>query len=80
VNWVSTPLADRMAFQMQTATAASRAMPGPASPGKYVGFNQNNIFAASRGTYRYSWYYFHRYGTGVSRGRRDRSRRCSSRR
>jgi hypothetical protein len=28
-----------------------------------VGYNNNNIFAASRGTYRFSHYYFHRYGT-----------------
>jgi hypothetical protein len=66
VNWVATPVADRMAFQIVTADRRIQGNAGPASPGKYVGFNQNNIFAASRGTYRYSWYYFHRYGTGTS--------------
>jgi hypothetical protein len=66
VNWVSTPLNDRVAFQMQSRDRRIQGDAGPASPGAYVGFNQNNIFAASRGTYRYSWYYFHRYGTGVS--------------
>jgi hypothetical protein len=31
-----------------------------------VGYNLNNIFAASRGTYRFSHYFFKRYGTGTT--------------
>ena len=37
-----------------------------ATPGTYVGYNQNNIFDPSRGTYRFSHYYFLRYGTGTT--------------
>jgi hypothetical protein len=37
---------------------------GPTSPGRYMGYNLNNIFAVARGTWRYSHYYFHRFGTG----------------
>lgn len=64
VNWVATPLQNRVAFQIRSKDRRIQGTTGPASPGKYVGYNQNNIFAASRGTYRYSWYYFHRFGTG----------------
>lgn len=63
VNWVSTPVANRVAFQLRTKDRRIQGAGGPSTPGSYVGFNQNNIFAASRGTYRFSWYYFHRYGT-----------------
>jgi len=66
VNWVATPVANRVAFQVRTTDRRIQGPGGPATPGKYVGFNQNNIFTASRGTYRFSWYYFHRYGTGDS--------------
>jgi len=66
VNWVATPVANRVAFQVRTTDRRIQGPGGPDTPGKYVGFNQNNIFTASRGTYRFSWYYFHRYGTGDS--------------
>lgn len=64
VNWVATPVQNRVAFQIRTKDRRIQGTTGPASPGKYVGYNLNNIFAASRGTYRFSWYYFHRFGTG----------------
>lgn len=66
VDWVATPVADRVAFQMRTRDRRIQGTTGPSSPGSYVGFNQNNIFTASRGTYRFSWYFFRRYGTGDS--------------
>ncbi|MGH7638121.1 MAG: hypothetical protein ACREOK_10765, partial [Gemmatimonadaceae bacterium] len=66
VDWVATPVADREAFQMRTKDRRIQGAAGPASAGSYVGFNQNNIFTASRGTYRFSWYFFRRYGTGDS--------------
>jgi hypothetical protein len=59
-------VADRVAFQLRTRDRRIQGATGPSSPGAYVGYNLNNIFTASRGTYRYSWYYFHRYGTGDS--------------
>jgi len=64
VNWVNTPVASRVAFQLRTKDRRIQGAGGPATPGSYVGYNQNDIFAASRGTYRFSHYYFRRYGTG----------------
>lgn len=66
VNWVAAPVASRVGFQLRTKDRRIQGDGGPDSPGTYIGFNQNNIFTASRGTYRYSWYYFLRYGTGDS--------------
>ena len=64
VNWVNTPVANRVAFQLRTKDRRIQGAGGPATPGTYVGYNQNDIFAASRGTYRFSHYFFRRYGTG----------------
>lgn len=66
VNWVATPVENRVAFQMRTKDRRIQGAGGPTSPGTYVGYNNNNIFAASRGTYRFSHYYFLRYGTGTT--------------
>lgn len=66
VNWVATPVANRVAFQIRTQDRRIQGAGGPATPGTYVGYNLNNIFDPSRGTYRFSHYYFHRYGTGTS--------------
>jgi hypothetical protein len=66
VNWVNTPVANRVAFQIRTKDRRIQGAGGPATPGTYVGYNLNNIFAESRGTYRFSHYYFRRYGTGTS--------------
>jgi hypothetical protein len=66
VNWASTPVADRMPFQVRTRDRRIQGTGGPASAGKYVGYNLNNIFQVARGTYRFSWYFFKRFGTGTS--------------
>jgi hypothetical protein len=66
VNWVNTPVANRVAFQIRTKDRRIQGSGGPSTPGTYVGYNLNNIFAESRGTYRFSHYYFRRYGTGTS--------------
>lgn len=66
VNWVSTPLANRVAFQMRTRDRRIQGPAGPTDPGKYFVYNKNDIFDASRGTYRYSHYAFTRFGTDVS--------------
>jgi hypothetical protein len=65
VNWAATPVANRVAFQIRTK---DRRIHGatPTTPGKYVGYNASNIFQVARGTYRFSHYYFLRYGTGTS--------------
>ncbi len=66
VNWVATPLGSRVAFQIRTRDRRIQGAAGPTAPGKYVGYTPTNVGAASRGTYRYSHYYFHRFGTGTS--------------
>ena len=66
INWVATPTANRLGFQLRTKDRRIQGTGGPATPGKYVGYNQNDIFTASRGTYRFSHYYFLRFGTGTS--------------
>ena len=66
VNWVATPVTQRVAFQLRTKDRRIQGAAGPAAPGKYVGYNLNNIFDPSRGTYRFSHYYFLRFGTGTT--------------
>jgi hypothetical protein len=66
VNWVNTPLASRVAFQMRTRDRRIQGDGNPATQGSYIGYNRNDIFAASRGTWRYSWYFFRRFGLGTS--------------
>jgi hypothetical protein len=64
LNWIGTPLTSRAGFQIKTKDRRIQAASGPADAGKYVGYNASNIFAVSRGTWRFSHYYFKRYGTG----------------
>lgn len=66
IDWVNTPVADRVAFQIETTDRRIQGDANPATAGSYVGYNANNIFAASRGTYRFSHYFFRRFGTGVT--------------
>lgn len=51
---------------MRTRDRRVQGAAGPDAPGSYVGYNRNNIFQVARGTYRFSWYYFLRFGTGLS--------------
>lgn len=66
INWVNTPVANRRAFQIRTKDRRIQGAGGPATPGTYVGYNENDIFTSARGTYRFSHYFFRRYGTGNS--------------
>lgn len=66
VTWAATPAANRQPFQITTADRRIHGAGGPSTPGKYVGYNQQTIFQVARGTYRWSYYYFHRFGTGDS--------------
>jgi hypothetical protein len=65
-SWVATPVASRQPFQIVTKDRRIQGPTGPSSAGTYVGYNKATIFAVSRGTYRWSYYYFKRYGTGSS--------------
>jgi hypothetical protein len=63
IDWLNTPLTSRVAFQIRTKDRRIQGAGGPNTAGTYVGYNKNDIFAASRGTYRFSHYFFRRYGT-----------------
>ena len=65
-TWVSTPSENRMPFQIVTPDRRIHGAAGPTTMGKYFGYHVHNIWPESRGTYRWSWYYFHRDGTGDS--------------
>ncbi len=66
IDWVNTPLNDRVAFRMETTDQRIHPAGAPTTPGTYVGYNASNIFRADRGTYRFSHYFFRRFGTGAS--------------
>jgi hypothetical protein len=51
---------------MRTKDRRIQGAAGPTATGKYIGYNASSIGAASRGTYRYSYYYYIRNGTGTS--------------
>ncbi|MBC7673527.1 MAG: hypothetical protein H7247_14000, partial [Polaromonas sp.] len=63
VNYLATPLNSRAAFQIRSKDRRIHALGAPATPGKYVGYNASNIFAISRGSYRFSHYFYKRSGT-----------------
>ncbi|HXG72776.1 MAG TPA: hypothetical protein VNJ04_19450 [Gemmatimonadaceae bacterium] len=66
INWMNTPLNNRTAFQIRTRDRRIQGAAGPTTPGKYFGYSPFNIFQAGRGTYRFSHYYYLRFGTGTS--------------
>ncbi len=66
INWVNTPLTSRVAFQIRTKDRRIQGAAGPTTPGKYFGYNASNIFQASRGTWRFSHYYYLRNGTSTT--------------
>lgn len=65
--WINAPSESRMPFRIETR---DRRIHGetPDDPGKYFGYdvNRNTLFTRSRGTYRWSYYYYHRSGAGES--------------
>lgn len=65
-DWAAKPVSQRTPFQMRTRDRRIQGPAGPTDPGKYFVYNRNDIFAAARGTYRYSHYAFTRWGTGTS--------------
>ena len=66
LNWVNTPLTSRVGFQLRTKDRRIQGAGGPTTPGIYVGYNKNDIFTASRGTWRWSHYYYLRNGTSTT--------------
>lgn len=66
LNWTNTALTSRQPFQIRTKDRRIQGAGGPTTAGRYVGYNATSVGAASRGTYRYSYYYYSRLGTGTS--------------
>jgi hypothetical protein len=66
LNWISKDPGARVAFQMNTKDRRIQGTTGPASPGKYFGYNVNDIFQPGRGTYRFSHYYNRRWGSSTT--------------
>lgn len=66
VNWVATANDLRQPFQMRTRDRRIQGTGGPATPGTYMGYNLNNLFAIARGSWRFSHYYYLRNGTGTT--------------
>ena len=65
-TWVNAASLDRLPFQIVTTDRRIHGAAGPTAQGKYFGYAANNIWAAARGTYRWSHYYWHREGLGDS--------------
>jgi hypothetical protein len=65
-TWIAASSEDRRPFQIVTPDRRVHGAAGPATPGKYFGYNLNSIWPESRGTYRWSYYYYLRDGTGDS--------------
>ncbi|UCC73723.1 MAG: hypothetical protein JSV86_03950 [Gemmatimonadota bacterium] len=63
-TWFATPSADRMPFQMDSPDRRIQGPTGPDEAGTYFAYNLNSIWPSSRGTYRWSWYYYLRLGAG----------------
>lgn len=66
LNWTNTTLTSRVAFQIRTKDRRIQGLGGPGTQGLYVGYNLNNIFDPSRGTWRFSHYAYFRAGTGTT--------------
>ena len=66
VNWVATANDSRQPFQMRTRDRRIQGAGGPTTPGTYMGYNLNNLFAIARGSWRFSHYYYLRNGTGLT--------------
>ena len=64
--WFQAASEDRMPFRIATPDRRIHGAAGPNAEGLYFGYAADNIWPASRGTYRWSHYYWHRFGLGDS--------------
>jgi hypothetical protein len=60
--WFQSASEDRMPFRIATPDRRIHGAAGPTAEGLYFGYAANNIWPSSRGTYRWSHYYWHRDG------------------
>jgi hypothetical protein len=77
VNWYAQPWAQRAPFRLNTADkridgvnsprpSTCLQAPASASCGKYMGYHNSTVFSIERGLGQRSFYFFHRYGAGIS--------------
>ncbi|HUG41342.1 MAG TPA: hypothetical protein VMM12_12715 [Longimicrobiales bacterium] len=64
--WFATPDAEKMPFQIVTPDRRIQGDDDPATPGSVFGYDVNNIWPESRGTYRWAHYEYHGPGIGTS--------------
>jgi hypothetical protein len=66
-NWVATPVANRIAFQMRTQDRRIIGAGSITAPGSYFAYDANiAFFNPTRGTYLQTFYYYLRYGAGTT--------------
>lgn len=61
-KWVATPLDNRVQFQMRTPDRRIQGATGPTAAGTFFGYQTATLYAASRGTYHRSSYFYRRWG------------------
>lgn len=66
INWVNTAVQNRERITIRTKDRRIHGATGSTSPGKYFGHHTAQVWAASRGTYHRSRYYFLRFGRGTT--------------
>ncbi len=66
IAWVNTPVANRVTFQLISRDRRIHPAGTPGGVGLYVGYTTTNRWAASRGTYHQSRYYFRRFGVNTA--------------
>jgi hypothetical protein len=60
--WFESESEDRLPFQIATPDRRIHGAAGPEDEGLYFGYAEDDLWPASRGTYRWSHYYWHRDG------------------
>lgn len=65
-TWLNTAMPDRNPFQLRTPDRRIHAAGSPGALGKYFGYHTATLFAADRGLYHRSRYYYWRAGFGTS--------------
>jgi hypothetical protein len=67
VNWVATPVATRVAFNMRTQDRRIIGAASSTASGAYFSYSSNiAFFNPTRGTYLQTFYYYTRYGAGTT--------------
>lgn len=66
-NWVATPVANRLPFSMRTKDRRIIGAASPTASGTYFATSSTvSFFNPTRGTYLQTYYYFLRYGAGIT--------------